>query len=237
MSAEKSGPTPQQGRSQDIPSPATESTGGLTGEQQLAEQWLTWLYGEQPHGMIWIGGQADRWVGRVFATPSEAAAYAMELDTTCAGGVYHRLTTLPDGWSTSVNKRGSAVDSAYAYALSADLDIRGVNHKSELLPDTADDYVRLLKEAGLPEPSAWVHSGGGLYPYWKFPEPVDLTQPGSMESVASMSRKLHEHIISWGKSHGWRIDNTSDLARVYRLPGTTNRKDVPTIVRVEGVCL
>lgn len=182
--------------------------------------WLELLYGREPAGLIWVGGHGDGWGGRTFTTVTDAADYAARLDASAAGGVYHRLTTL-----RSIEKgRGTAADSAYLPGFAMDLDLRGPGHKSDRYPETEEDLTTLLRKAGLPEPTVWVHSGGGRYPYWLLDQPADLTLPGALEDAAKFSRLLHETVMAWAADAGWKVDNTSDLARVYRLPGTHNRK-------------
>lgn len=185
-----------------------------------ATRWLEWLYGPEPDGLLWIGGHGDRFAGRTFTSISDAVTYGMELDAGAVGGVYHRLTTLRD-----IDRgRGAAVDSAYLPGFAMDLDLRGPGHKALNYPETEQELVTLLRKAGLPEPSVWVHSGGGRYPFWKLEQPADLTLPGALEEAASASAALHRLVIEWAADAGWKVDNTSDLARVYRLPGTMNRK-------------
>lgn len=194
-----------------------------------AQRWLEWLYGTRPDGLIWIGGHGDRFAGRTFTSIPDAVAYAEQLDQGGAGGVYHRLTTLrPIGQG-----RGTAADSAYLPGFAMDLDLRGPGHKALNYPETEQELVTLLRKAGLPEPSAWVHSGGGRYPFWKLEQPADLTLPHELERAAEISARLHKLVIGWAGEAGWKVDNTSDLARVYRLPGTHNRKgDEPVMARV-----
>lgn len=193
----------------------------LNGAEE-STRWLEWLYGDRPDGLIWIGGHGDGFKGRTFTEIGEAVAYGQQLNASSRGlgGVYHRLTTMrhvEDG-------RGAAADSAYLPGFAMDLDIKGPGHKALNYPETEQDLVTLLRKAGLPEPSAWVHSGGGRYPFWKLEQPADLTLPGALEDAASASLALHRLVIEWAAESGWKVDNTSDLARIYRLPGTINRK-------------
>lgn len=197
-----------------------------------AREWLTWLYGDRPDGLLWIGGRGDGFRGRTFTEIDAAVDYAMQLDQAPPGtppsanwGVYHRLTTM----RPVTEGRGTAADSAYLPAFAMDLDLRGPGHKALNYPENEQDLTTLLRKAGLPEPTVWVHSGGGRYPFWKLEQPVDLTLPGALADAAATSKALHRLVIEWAGDVGWKVDNTSDLARVYRLPGTTNRKsEVPT---------
>lgn len=191
--------------------------------ESASAEWLTWLYGQEPLGLLWIGGQQDGFKGRTFTSITEAVQYAEKFHH---GGVYHRLTTM-----RRVDEgRGAAADSAYLPGFAMDLDLKGPGHKALNYPETDEDLRTLLLKAGLPEPSAWVHSGGGRYPFWKLREPADLTLPGALERAALFSSRLHKHVIGWAGAMDWKVDNTSDLARVYRLPGTLNRKNEPHVL-------
>ncbi len=187
---------------------------------QESARWLEWLYGPEPVGPIWIGGHGDGFRGRLFTTIEEAVLYGQELDQKRAGGVYHRLTTMHD----VAEGRGAAGDSTYLPAFAMDLDLRGPGHVALNYPESEQDLRSLLRRAGLPEPSVWVHSGGGRYPFWKLDNAADLTLPGELERAAGISSDLHQLVIEWAKDAGLKVDNTRDLARVYRLPGTHNRK-------------
>ena len=185
-----------------------------------AYAYLVGLYGENPNGLIWIGGQADGFAGRTFAGPLGAARYALELDGRGGLGVYHRSTTL----AHRPERRGTAEDSAAVYYFALDFDVKGPGHKAENLPENLDDLQRLIKDAGFPAPSSIVASGGGFYPQWRFSEPIDVRGQEQQEWVADAFALISEHFITVAGDLGWKLDNVRDLARVFRLPGTTNRK-------------
>lgn len=189
-----------------------------------ARSWLNWLYGEKFEGNLWIGGHRN-WRGERFTDVDEAVTYALALDAGGQGldGVYHRLTTVND----AAKKRGTDEDSVSLPALMLDLDIRGPGHKSASLPEGFEQLWEILSAVGLPEPSAWVNSGGGRYPVWKLAEPARIDfvhDEAGAESIRATPRLLAGAVKAEAKSRGLKLDNTSDLARVYRLPGTTNRK-------------
>jgi hypothetical protein len=187
---------------------------------QQASSWLKWLYGEKFDGNVWIGTPVD-WRGRRFTDLDEAARYAIILDGECgASGVYHRLTTMND----TALRRGTVADSVSLPAIMADLDLKGPGHKALNYPETRAQYEQVLGEAGLPDPTTWIESGGGVYPVWRLAEPILLTDPDVIGQTRDDVRRVHRAIIDAAKVHDWKVDNTSDLARVYRMPGTTNRK-------------
>lgn len=182
--------------------------------------YLVGLYGENPNGLLWIGGHADGWRGRTFAQVDDAAAYAVKLDDQGGTGVYHRSTTL----ARVPERRGDADDSHTVYFFALDVDVAGPGHKAENLPVDFSDVERLIEVAGFPAPTAWVFSGGGFYPQWRFAEPIDVRDLEMRQWVTDAFDMISAHFIATAKGMGWHLDNVRDLARVFRLPGTTNRK-------------
>lgn len=195
-------------------------------DKDVALKWLTWLYGETFEGHVWIGGHLDGFGGRLFAAGSLDAAvdYAATLDLAGQGhemaGVYHRLTTMRE----VVGGRGKVEDSVSLPALMMDLDIRGPGHKADTYPENEAALRTLLADAGVPEPSTWINSGGGRYAVWKLDAPAPVHDADVLLRMQERARSLHRGVIEVAKTAGFKVDNTSDLARVYRLPGTTNRK-------------
>jgi len=188
--------------------------------------YLVGLYGENPNGLLSIGGHADGFKGRTFADVNDAAAYAVKLDDRGGMGVYHRSTTL----ARVPERRGDADDSHTAYFFALDVDIAGPGHKATNLPADFSDVERLIETAGFPAPTAWVFSGGGYYPQWRFAEPIDVRDAEMRQWVTDAFAMISAHFIAVADGLGWHLDNVRDLARVFRLPGTTNRKvpDEPT---------
>jgi putative DNA primase/helicase len=193
-----------------------------TAALELAEAYLVGLYGENPNGLLWIGGHADGFKGRAFTEPAAAAQYAIDLDERGGKGVYHRSTTLAE--IVTPTGRGAAEDSAAAYYFALDIDTAGPGHKAGNLPADWVDAEHLIEKAGFPAPTQWVTSGGGWYPQWRFPEPIDVREPEQREWVTEAFTLISAHFIDVARDLGWHLDNVRDLARVFRMPGTTNRK-------------
>lgn len=137
-----------------------------------------------------------------------------ELDARGAQGIWFRCTTLKE---VPMSGRGTAADTLAVPGVWADIDVAGPGHKHNGLPATQEEAFEVLTRSGLPTPTAVLRTGGGLSAWWKFLEPLlDL------DEAAAVSRHVHA-LLSAG-SPGIKIDNVSDLARVMRAPGTTNRK-------------
>jgi|GEM_PF-1905914 len=85
--------------------------------------------------------------------------------------------------------------------------------------------IRILRSAGLPEPSMLVSTGGGYHCYWRLTEPV--------EDLAKWSDAMQQ-VIDALKAKTNRVDKAvKDPARLLRLPGLINPKlGVEQLVRI-----
>lgn len=112
--------------------------------------------------------------------------------------------------------RGTSQDVERVTALYADLDFKPSGLGSE---DTARQVITVLSHLlGVP-PAAIVLSGHGLQPYW----PVD-DLPND-EATRLVFRRFRALVDRTAARHGGRVDPVFDLARMLRVPGTTNYKD------------
>lgn len=164
------------------------------------------------------------WDGRTFSEPADAVDYVMRLDAEGAQGIYMRTTSL-----ASVPKeysRGGAVDSKMLPGFAADMDIAGPGHKTpKPLPTTVEQCYEIIDAAMLPQPTLWVHSGGGVYPWWLFNDAIDISDPAELAWAEELSTKLHNLIARWAEHKGlFYGSGVKDMARVLRIPGTVNRK-------------
>lgn len=193
-------------------------------DEQATRGWLTTLHGAST-GHVWVGSTADRFKGRTFdcADPywlERAVAHIGRLDRTGAAGTYVRTTTLRQAPEQG---RGGDNDSHALPGLAADLDIAGPGHKTDKpLPPNPAEARRIIDESGLPDPSVWVHSGGGLYAWWLLDRPHVIG--ADLERVKRLGMRWQDPIehgaVKLGYSHG----RLGDLARILRVPGTVNRK-------------
>lgn len=188
-----------------------------------AREWLEILYGDTP-GLIHICSTAD-WTGRTFGAETDpidlALAYIQALDSRKVEGIYLRAATLR---STPVQgHRGGDELSFYLPGLWADIDIAGPGHKSkETLPPTVEEAMKIVSAAGLPDPSHWIHSGGGLYPWWLLQSPIEIVD---LEDFRSLSQGWQNALAAGAQKLGYHYGSgIGDLSRVLRVPGTVNRK-------------
>jgi hypothetical protein len=144
------------------------------------------------------------------------------------GGLYHRITTLPAGWTPPQDKphaRGMAKESHLSPGVFFDADVNTGEHKDGEKPDDWAHFSQALRAAGVPEETILVSSGGGFYPGWLHESCVDLTADGMLGRYQVMQKGLHGLVNAWSVHLNMgKLDSTFDLARVIRMPGSHNRK-------------
>ncbi len=136
--------------------------------------------------------------------------------------VWMRATTLRQ--HPAMGERGDAQDTLHVPGLWADLDIGDDGHKGAKLRRAADVAEAISTIAHLPAPSLLVHTGGGLSAWWKFDAPLLVSTPTDLQQAQELAAAWQRAIIEPAKARGILVDNVRDLARIMRLPGTTNRK-------------
>lgn len=199
----------------------------LQADRQAIATWLELIHpvGEDGYtdGLIHVCSVGN-WDGRTFSEHADAVDYVMRLDAEAAQGIYLRTTslaTVPKDYS-----RGAAIDSKILPGYAADMDIAGPGHKTTRpLPTSVEQCQAIIAAANLPDPTLWVHSGGGVYPWWMFDEGYSVTSPEALRAAEETSSMLHDTIAAWADHLGFFYGSgVKDMARVLRIPGTVNRK-------------
>ena len=150
---------------------------------------------------------------------AKAAAYAARLGDT--HDVYYGVGLR--GQKLGPRQRGSSDDVSVIPAFWSDIDVRGSAHKETALPATVAEALGFLDSLPL-KPSIVVSSGNGLHVYWLLDKPLEIMDKAQRKSVAEALRGWQLYINTAAKKNGWKLDNTSDLSRVLRLPGSINHK-------------
>jgi len=120
-------------------------------------------------------------------------------------------------------QRGGNDDVTVVPALWSDIDIQSPAHKETALPQSAKEALAFLDSLPL-KPSIVVNSGNGLHVYWLLDKPLGIATKAHRDNIAHALKGWQQYINAAAKEKGWKLDNTSDLSRVLRLPGGINHK-------------
>lgn len=205
-------------------------------------RFLQLLYGSEARGHLvvwtkqnkksfWYPVSALDEVGRKAAQMAQTCDVYFGIGLQDKRAVQDMQSKRSDGNSDLSRTRGCAETVISVPGLWLDIDVRGKAHAELNLPPAKEDAVELVREFPL-APSILVDSGHGLHGYWLFREPLTIDSKEERNEAQDLARRFQRTFQAMAAKRGWKIDNTSDLARVLRLPGTTNRKKEPVRVRM-----
>jgi len=175
------------------------------------------------------------WTGRAVRSVDEAIrAVQWALNNTDTRDIYVALGTQHDaiektntkGFKYQVPVRGHH-NVVKLKALFIDIDAKGGLHGYDTMGDVITSLGNFVAKVGLPVPSMYVASGGGLHVYWTLDRALSLPE---WEPLAFA-------LAEATKREGLKCDSgcTIDGARVLRIPNTFNRKEtIPRAVRIAG---
>lgn len=195
---------------------------------QIAE-WIDLIHGRSS-GLINIC-QTGNWAGTSRTDIGDAAHAAMLMDNGKTEGIYLRTTTLGSTKPSQDRRRGKDSESLECPGFAGDMDLaspaRGThNERSGLAypPDVATAQS-IVAASGLPEPTLWVHSGWGLYPWWLLTDPLMVDTDEGRAKFKVISDHIQKTLNYTAHDLGWDYGlGIGDLSRVLRIPGTVNRK-------------
>lgn len=150
------------------------------------------------------------------------ASDVSELETIADGAnVYFGLGARRSGLSEG--QQGGKRDVIALPGLCLDVDFADPRaHKATNLPRDLDEASVLL--GSLPDPSAIVHTGNGVHVYWFFSQVLSLNSTKERTRAQREYKKFQAGIIRDASDHGWHLDSTASIQRVWRAPGFLNRK-------------
>jgi uncharacterized protein (DUF927 family) len=183
-------------------------------------EFLETMYGNVTGGFLTVWTRPDKRTVFFPTTDLEAAAKYAEsrFDThDVYFGMGLRKEPLPDG------KRGGNTDISCITAFWSDIDVKSPAHKETALPETNDEAMAFLDTLPL-KPSIVVSSGNGLHVYWLFETPLGIATEAHRSNISATLFGWQGYINNAARERGWKLDNTSDLARALRVPGGVNHK-------------
>jgi hypothetical protein len=119
--------------------------------------------------------------------------------------------------------RGGESDAVALPAIVADFDLDLPDRKKLGMFRGFEEIVAVIDELPF-RASELVMSGGGVQAWWKLREPMDVRTELMREEAKRVTQGWHRAVSGVAARKGRAIDATHDLARVFRLPGTMNRK-------------
>ena len=129
------------------------------------------------------------------------------------------------------NTRGYADTAAAMPGVWIDIDIKGPNHAAQNLPSRVEEAMELVDAFPL-EPTYINNSGGGLHVLWLFKTLWLLDDDLERQKAKRLITSFQSYLQRVAKEKNWLVDNTADLARMLRLPGTINWKNEPKPVKI-----
>jgi hypothetical protein len=106
----------------------------------------------------------------------------------------------------------------------ADFDLASEAHSKKPLPATTEEALSLIP-AGLP-PTIVIITGNGVHVWWLFRKLWIFANDDERKDAAALSFRFQTLFRCVSNNRGWAFERLADLARVLRIPGTINGKDV-----------
>jgi hypothetical protein len=182
-------------------------------------EFLNQLWQEKPedhHILIWT--QPDK-RSRWFTSVASAAEYVGSVN----GGRDVYVGVGLAGKDHGPTHRCASEEITGLTGMWSDLDLLSDAHSKKALPQTVQQALTILP-ASMP-PTIIIATGNGLHCWWLFKEPYIFDGEEDRMDVARVVTRWHTMLQLTAATHGWAYDRLSDLARVLRLPSTTNFKD------------
>jgi hypothetical protein len=192
----------------------------------------------QSYILVWaIPGKTSQW----FTDPAQAAEYVQALGQ--GVNVYFGIAYNPNPRNLlsayeadNIEKIRCRADDTWGIpGVWLDLDVLGPGHKKNNLPRSDGEAYEILNSIEDFPPSMVVHSGGGLHAYWLFDKAYTYKDdPEERARMAALSERwqmlYRRQAALLGRQEigqPFDVDSTFDLARVFRVPGSTNIKSKP----------
>lgn len=133
------------------------------------------------------------------------------------------------GVRPDAGKRGKEAGVTWVGGLSIDFDTREGPHATppEKLPADLEEVRKLIREAGLPEPTFIIHTGGGVHAHWLYTAPVLITSAEDRAAEKTMAKAWSKRLEKVFDAHDYELDSTYSLEHLFKAPGTLNHKPCP----------
>lgn len=187
-----------------------------------------------PSGPGWVNAHyrftapdgKPRWYGEPFKEPADFIhrAQMLAMDPRKCD-IYYCTTVQREAEDRLAKKTGrvfkvakrDASNATLVKAIWLDVDVKDPPKGYSTLKEAKKAVFNFCDQAGIPLPTAFVHSGGGLHVYWISDRPLTVQEWAPFaEGLKAEAMRLNLH-CDYGV--------TADRARILRVPGTFNLKD------------
>ena len=199
----------------------------IDGEQ--VRTYLTALFSDIPQGSWFLIWTLQRHQSFWFQSIDDAVAELTGNPLYDERDVYAGMCT--SATNNGKTKRCDAASVTSAAGIWADIDIYSADtkvHKKGNLPNSVAEVQAWL--AAYARPSMTVNTGHGLHCYWLFDRRFVCQADPERLRLASLAERWQKWLAVGALQRGWTMDMTGDLARVLRVPGTSNYKNREVIV-------
>ena len=164
---------------------------------------------------IWdLGSKRNRW----FATTADGIREAVQYAKAVGTDVYfHCCTHDPE----KVRYRGTNASAKSLVSLWADIDTAEAAKANGKHYPPRETVLEILRDLPF-RPSGTIHSGRGVHAYWLLRSPADAQL--HRDVPAAFLRYLNTQMVDKSTGEAFDLDPVCDLARLLRVPGTTNSK-------------
>lgn len=135
--------------------------------------------------------------------------------------LYLSLNPRINGLSTDI--RGGEDEISALVIIGADYDVLGPAHTEKELPPSKEAVLEHLKMLPL-RPTIIVDSGHGIYAFWLLKTPFIIRSDSDRAKAKGTVTGYGKFLMQKSRENGWKLDNVFDLARMLRVPGSTNFK-------------
>jgi len=183
-----------------------------------ARQFLEALFANKPEELrilIWmLADRGSRWFRDVDSAIGFAES-ASEQDVYIGVGLSEK--------DYGPDRRCPSKKIAAIGGLWVDIDLRSDAHPKTTLPCTIEEALSLLP-TDLP-PTFIILTGNGIHAWLLFRELYLFRNDEDRAAAAVLAMRWNTLIRGNARMRGWNIERLGDLARILRVPGTTNCKD------------
>lgn len=159
---------------------------------------------------------------KVKATKLQLADTVVETLTDLKANIWYEINP------STTALRSKANDVTRLAAVWVDIDYKETGIQS---PENAHQLVDIISDLLGVTPTAVVHSGHGLQPYWA----IDPAEDFDSETASNLLQRWGSFVRWLAASQGGQLDSVFDLPRIFRAPGSVNFKDAnhPVATSVE----